>query len=115
MIGMTDSRAKGEPVPYGPLAEQVVTGFRITLTEPMEPLGKIRFEINDRTIKRQKWDYYFIRCPRCNRTHADEKHHCWLWIEDHTHMAHGPELPRDHPLFRPTKMMKLWDWLESDY
>lgn len=116
MIGMTDSRESGEPLEFGPKAQKVLTGFHITLTEPMEPKVKVRFEIQDWDLSRMMSpiDYYRIICPRCGREQVDEKHHCWLWLEDHIHMSHGYELPPEHPLHRRTRTQKLFDWLESD-
>lgn len=112
---MTDSRATGEPIEYGPKAQSIITGFRITLTEPMEPLGKVKFEVDKWTLKkRYEWDYCRIICPRCGREFEDEQQHCWMWLEDHIHMSHGYELPRDHPLHRRTRAMKLMDWVMQD-
>lgn len=115
MIGMNDSRESGEPLEFGPKAQKILTGFHITLTEPMKPQVKVRFEVDSYDLKRIMWDrYYRIICPRCGREHVDEKHHCWLWLEDHIHMSHGYELPPEHPLHRRTRTQKLIDWLESD-
>ena len=112
---MIDSREKGEPLEFGPKAQAELTGFRITLTESMESMVKVRFEVDNYDLKRIMWGGYCrIICSMCGREHVDEEGHCWLWYEDHLHMTHGPELPRDHPLHRRTRMMKLIDWLESD-
>lgn len=112
---MTDSREKGRPVEYGPKAQTIVSGFRITLTEPMEPVGRVKFEVDKWTLKkRYEWDHYRIICPRCGREQVDSKHMVGLWLEDHIHMRHGYELPRSHPLHRRTRMMKLWDWVMQD-
>jgi len=114
MIGMNDSREKGRPVDYSPMARTVIEDFRITLTENPEPLGKVKFTIDDLKIKRQKWDYKTIRCKYCDRAHSDTEQHCRLWYENHLHMSHGNRFPVDHPLFRPTRARKLMTWLEED-
>ena len=110
---MTDSRESGKPLELSPLAQEVLTGFRITLTEPMENVKTVRFEVEQALLSRKlsSLDYKRIICPYCERTHVDEEHLCYLWLEDHIHMSHGYELPDSHPLSRRTRTQKLMHWL----
>lgn len=112
---MTDSRVRGEPVPFGPEFQQVLDGFRVTLDDGIEPQGRLRTEVDTYDLKRRyDWDYRRVRCPRCDWSSTDEKHHCWVALEHHIHAHHGPELPDDHPLSRRTRAQKLSDWLDSE-
>lgn len=109
---MDDIRPKGEVVDFGPEAQAVVRGFRITLTKEMETVYSVKFEVDNFTMRGWMWDHVQIICPRCEmRLEESEDYLAHLRYEDHLHMRHGYELHPAHPLARRTPMQKLIDWL----
>lgn len=108
-----NSREKGKPLPYGPKAQRVVTGFRVTLTDEIETMVTVRFEIDRYTLFRCDHDFSRLICPRCDRELTESNEHLVrLKFEEHLVMRHGHEFPREHPFYNPSRTQELIDWLE---